>query len=92
MDKCLQKHAYHCRQCASKFGIIDFVSIIRTSIIFNFECHNLSFLGDYILSDIPAKLYDISGRNDNANINQWKVKFTILSSKIDLTPFIVANL
>ena len=32
--------------------------------VFNFECHNLSFLGGYIPPESPTKLYDISRIND----------------------------
>ena len=58
-DKCLQPHAHHCRQLSSKFKIIDFFLLFPK---FNFECHNLLFLGGYILLESLTKLYDISGR------------------------------
>ena len=90
MDKCLQPHARHCRQFSSKCEIIDFFPIIPK--VFNFECHNLSFLGGHIPPESPTKLYDISGRYDNIYEPVICQIYSIFLSKIDLIPFIIANL
>ena len=42
-----------------------FFSIIPK--VFNFECHNLSFLGGYVPPESPTKLCDISGIDDNVH-------------------------
>ena len=68
MDKCLQPHAHHRRQFSSRFEIIDFLLLFLS--FFNFEYHNLSFLGGYIPPESPSNLYDISGEMITY-ISQW---------------------
>ena len=60
--------------------------------VFNFEYHNLSFLGGHIPPESPTKLYDISGRYDNIHEPVICQIYSIFLSKIDLIPFIIANL
>ena len=89
MDKCLQPHANHCRQFSSEFEIID---LFISPKFFYFECHNLWFLGGYIPPENPTKLYDISGINANVHESVISQNHIFFLSKIDLIPFIVANL
>ena len=60
--------------------------------VFNFQCHNLSFRGGYILPESPTKLYGIYGRNDNMHEPVIGQIHPFFLYKIELIPFIIVNL
>ena len=70
--------------------LLIFFSIIPK--VFNFQCHNLSFCGGCIPPESPTKLYGIQGRNYNMHEHLIGQIHPFLLSKIELIPFIIADL